>query len=250
MRVTFAGVGEAFDENFANTSLLVESANTSLLIDCGFTAASEFWKTSKHPLELDGVYISHFHGDHYFGIPALLVRFVQEGRTKPLKLIGQQGIEARIDQLLTLAYPNSLSKAKFDIQFIESSPETKVALGDMHMEFAFGDHPMPCLAVKVEANGKAVFHSSDGRPTEETRALASGCQLIVHESFTLETDSPGHGTVDSSIKFGQQAGADTVTLVHIRREVRRDKMPEIKSLCKNAGNINVLVPQPGDCVEI
>ena len=82
MRVTFVGVGEAFDENLPNTSILVESAASSILLDCGFSAPRAFWKAADNAEGLDMIHVSHFHADHYFGIPALLARFTQEGRTK------------------------------------------------------------------------------------------------------------------------------------------------------------------------
>ena len=54
MRVTFAGVGEAFDEKLPNTSLLVETdGGSSVLLDCGFTASCVFWTMAEKPLELD-----------------------------------------------------------------------------------------------------------------------------------------------------------------------------------------------------
>ena len=250
MRVTFAGVGEAFDDRLANTSLLVESAGTSLLIDCGFSAATELWAVSENPLELDGLYITHFHADHYFGIPALLVRFVQEGRTKPLVIMGQAGVEAQIHRLMDMAYPNSLSKAQFDLLFVECASGGDAVLGDMRLGFAMSDHPMTCLSVRVESGGKALFYSSDGRPTEATRTLAAGCDLVVHESYTLEPDTPGHGTVDSSIEFGQQAGAAVVALVHISREVRRDQLAEILDRCAKACGIRAVLPEPGDSLNL
>ena len=49
MRVTFAGVGEAFDEKLPNTSLLVQSESSSILLDCGFTAACTLWDVIGNP---------------------------------------------------------------------------------------------------------------------------------------------------------------------------------------------------------
>lgn len=250
MRVTFTGVGEAFDEQLANTSLLVESETNSLLVDCGFSAPAGFWKAAQAPLELDGVYITHFHGDHYFGLPALLVRSVEEGRIKPLTIMGQPGIGKRVEQLMELAYPNSLGKAKFSLEFVECVPAHEVFLGDMRFRFAVNDHPMPCLSIRVDCGGKSLFYSGDGRPTGETRALAAGCDLIVHESFSLELDKPGHGTVDSSIAFAQEAGARTVALVHMKRTVRRGRLPEVLQKCAMAEGLTAIVPEPDDRLKI
>ena len=86
MRVTF-------DEALPNTSILVESGSSSILLDCGFTAASTFWEVANNSLDLDVVYISHSYGDHYFGVPALLVRSVEEGRAMA-RMDGVAGLNA------------------------------------------------------------------------------------------------------------------------------------------------------------
>jgi len=248
MRVTFVGVGEAFDEQLANTSLLVETSKSSLLVDCGFTAPAGFWKIAKAPLELDGVYVTHFHGDHYFGLPALLVRSIEEGRTKPLTIMGQAGIGSRVEQLMELAYPNSLGKAQFPLEFVECDLEQEVKFGDMDLQFAMNDHPMPCMSIRIDCKSESLFYSGDGRPTSETRALAAGCDLVIHESFSLEPETPGHGTVDSSIAFGREAGAKTVALVHIHRGIRSRRMSEIMRKCEAANGVDVVIPLPGDVI--
>ncbi len=246
MRTTFVGVGEAFDENLANTSILVESNETSILLDCGFTAASAFWQTATRPLALDAIYLSHFHGDHYFGIPALLTRSVQERRSRPLVILGQPGVAKQVRDLVDMAYPNVLSKAQFDISFKVCEPDTTVQIKDMTLTFAMNDHPMPTQSVRIESHDTSIFYSGDGRPTLETRVLAQGCDLIVHESFSLEPDTPGHGTVDSSIQFAQETGASALALVHVRREVRKNNELEILARIQQADGVNVFLPKPGE----
>ena len=99
MRVIFAGVGEAFDENLGNTTVLVTTGSgkrkRQILLDCGFTGAHAFWKASQDPMDLDAIWVSHFHGDHFFGVPLVLLRFWEQGRTKALTLVGQMGIEEK-----------------------------------------------------------------------------------------------------------------------------------------------------------
>ncbi|WP_319470401.1 ribonuclease Z [uncultured Pseudodesulfovibrio sp.] len=246
MRITFAGVGEAFDEKLANTSILAESDSTSILLDCGFTAASAFWCAARNPLKLDALYISHFHGDHYFGIPALLVRSVEEQRTKPLTILGQPGVESRIKKLMELAYSNVMAKAKFDLYFLECTPGEEIHLGDFKLDFAMSDHSMPCLAIRLNNAEHSVFYSGDGRPTDATTRLAAGCDLIIHESFSLEKTVPGHGTVDSSVEFAKTAGAHTLAMVHVTRTVRHEQEREILARTKNIDGLKVLLPAQGD----
>jgi ribonuclease Z len=71
LRVTFVGIGEAFDEGLGNTSVLVRfpsppAAAGQILLDYGFTPAHAFWRCSPDPMGLDAIWVSHFHGDHFF----------------------------------------------------------------------------------------------------------------------------------------------------------------------------------------
>lgn len=250
MRVTFAGVGEAFDENLPNTSILVESSGSSILLDCGFSAPRAFWKTADDTSGLDMIYVSHFHADHYFGIPALLARFIQEGRTKRLTILGPVGIEGRVKRLVEMAYANIMTNAEFDTYFIECTPGEEFRHAGFHFGFAMGDHPMPSLAVRLAAKNKTLFYSGDGRPTETTQALAAGCDLVIHEAFALNKDVSGHGTVESALAFATEAGAKTCALVHMDRAVRHSMKGVIMTRIADLPGLLGLLPDPGDTLDL
>lgn len=250
MRVTFVGVGEAFDETLANTSLLTESDAGSILLDCGFSAGPAFWGLAEHPLELDGVYLSHFHADHWFGLPALLVRSLEEGRTRPLTVLGQPGVEDKVLALMEMAYPGTLAKARFDLRFRECVPGRTVDLAGFRLTFAPGGHSVPSLAVRVESGDVSLFYSGDGQPTEASLELASGCTLAVHESFSLDPVKPSHGTVDSSLEFARKAGVERLALVHVNRTVRRERKQDILARLRTFSFCKMCLPEPGERIPL
>ncbi|NDV20091.1 MBL fold metallo-hydrolase [Pseudodesulfovibrio sp. JC047] len=246
MRVTFAGVGEAFDETVPNTSLLVHSGGSSVLLDCGFTAACAFWGMADNPLALDAVYISHFHGDHYFGLPALLVRSIEEGRTKRLTILGPSGIESRVTRLMEMAYSNAMARAQFGIFFVECDPGQDFRHAGFRFRFAMTNHAMPCQAIRLDDQKTSLFYSGDGQSTADTLALASGSDLVVHESYTLEPEHVGHGSVTASVDFARKAGAKACALVHLQRTVRRERKAVIRARANGVTDMKVLLPEPGD----
>lgn len=249
MRVTFAGVGEAFDEQLPNTSLLVEAGSSSILLDCGFNAPCQLWNYAQRPLELDAVYISHFHADHYFGLPALIVRSIEEGRTKRLTVLGPSGIEQRVNRLMELAYSNALAKAKFEVFFIECVPGEDFKHSGFRFRFALNDHSMPCLAIRLDAEGKSMYYSGDGKPTDETVDLAENCDLVVHEAFTFDEITLGHGDVGTSLEMARKSGAKACALVHMKRTIRHTMMDVIRMAIETVPDINAFVPEPGDVHE-
>jgi ribonuclease Z len=111
---------------------------------------------------------------------------------------------------------------------------------------AVNDHPQRDLALRLDAEGTSVFYSGDGRPTPETRALAAGVDLIVHEAFHLSKDIPGHGTIAGCLDMARACRARRLALVHIQRDVRREGFDEIQELASTVKDLEVLIPEPGD----
>lgn len=250
MRVTFAGVGEAFDETLPNTSIFVESGSSSVLLDCGFSVSQQLWQVSENPNALDVVYISHFHADHYFGLPALLVRFREEGRTKRLTIAGPPGIEPSVVHLVEMAYSNAMSKLGFEIFYMECDPGEDFKHEGFRFRFALSNHSMPCRAVRLDSGGKSLFYSGDGAPTAGTRELADGCDLIVHEAYAMNQSVPGHGTLESALGFARDSGASAAALVHVNRKVRKANKDAIIKRLAAEPSLNAFLPEPGDVFEI
>lgn len=250
MRVTFPGVGEAFDESLTNTCVLIETEEHSALLDCGFNAPFAYWRMADRPARLDALWISHFHGDHFFGVPALLLRLHEEGRTKPLAVIGQRGVDEAITGATNFAYPGLWAKLGFDVEMIELEPgEVKDAAGFTWSD-AENEHPRRSLGVRVEAEGKSVYYSGDGRPTPATRELAEDADLVVHEAFSLADGVEGHGTVAGAIAFARAVRARHLWIVHIHRDARHGRWTEIETLLREAADVEAFMPEPGDAIRL
>ena len=254
MEITFLGVGEAFDEEIPNTSMLVrtdiEEEPVTVLLDCGYSVPPRFWLQALQPDTLDCIWISHFHADHTFGLPSLLVRFWEEKRKKDLCFLGQKGIESFVLKCLDLAYPNFYPRLGFSLRFEEVEPERPLRAFGLSWSTAVNDHPQRDLALRMEAQGKSLFYSGDGRPTSETKTLAKGVDLIVHEAFLLSKDIPGHGTITGCLEMARACRAKRLALVHIQRNIRRKRFEEIRELARSVQELEVLIPEPGDRIVI
>lgn len=254
MRVKFIGVGEAFDENYANTSLLVrterEGKQAAVLMDCGFTAPPGVWRDCPDPDDIDAVWISHFHGDHFFGLPALLTRYWETKRAKPLVIVSQEGVEEVVLAAVRLAYPSILEKLPFDLRFETLKPGKAAEIAGLAWQAALNGHSQKDLAVRLSEGEKSVFYSGDGRATDETLSLASGSDLIVHEAFLLDQPMPAHGSITESIDFAARAKARMLALVHIARHERRDRREQILRVIGGVKGLRVFMPEPGFEVEL
>jgi ribonuclease BN (tRNA processing enzyme) len=250
MEIVFLGVGEAFDPVLPNTSILIrnfrENDTGALLLDCGFSVPQQFWKADTGVDSLDGLWISHFHGDHAMGLPALLVRFWEDGRRKGLTLIGQKGIESFTRKVLELAYPGFRKKIEFPMEFLELEPGEELDFKTLLLRSAQNIHSQRNLALRIDATGGSIYYSGDGRPSPESERLAKGCRIIIHEAFQMEDRLPGHGTVITSIDLARHCGASHLALIHIQRDSRPKVKKDLPRLQSLAGSLLLSIPEPGD----
>ena len=74
MRLTIIGCGDAFGAGGnLQTSFLVRAAASTFLIDCGASTLIGMRRLGLQPKDVDTVFVSHLHGDHFGGLPWLLV---------------------------------------------------------------------------------------------------------------------------------------------------------------------------------
>jgi ribonuclease Z len=254
IEVVFLGVGEAFDETLPNTSILIrfeaENSPVTVLLDCGFTAPPRLWKEALEPDSVDAIWISHFHGDHALGLPPLLIRAWEDGRSKPLLILGQKGISAFTRQAIDLAYPGFYEKLAFPIKFVEIELGGTAELLGLTFSTAETNHSQRNLALRIDVGGKSIYYSGDGKPTPESMLLAQDCHLIIHEAFHMETELPTHGSVTGAIDMAKRSGASHLALVHIQRKERAQVIENLERLRDLAGSVQVMVPEPGDRITL
>lgn len=249
MRIQFLGTGEAFDEEIPNTSLLITAGETTALLDVGFTAAPAFFRFVKTPRTLDAVFLTHLHGDHFFGLPFLLARFKEEGRTAPLAIFGPVGVETAVLACLDLAYPGLRAKLPFSLSISPLHPGDDLFFRDFTVKTAPTDHAALNLAHRFESDGKALFVSGDGAPTAASAFLAHGVNLLVHEAHGLDDAAPGHCSIRRATELFRESGAKRLALVHIGRDnLRRKEVLLSAAVSRMTVDAPVFFPQPGDAV--
>lgn len=254
MKITFLGVGESCDPPQLNTSLLVETSEKDgscrqLLLDCGFTVPHQYFAGSSDPDQLDGLWISHFHGDHFFGVPLLQLRLQEMGRRKPLVIVGQPGVSDKLTLALDLAYPGFGAKLTYPLEFHELAPGQSIKLLGLRWQVAANEHSQFSLALRLDARCRSLFYSGDGRPTPATIALAKGCDLVVHEAFHLHRESEGHGSVRRCLEFARQAEIPRLALVHMSRSIRK-RQSELARFLSEAEPGTVFLPETGDEIRL
>ena len=87
----------------ALTAAYLACGGHSLLFDCGEGTQAAARKAGVSLMKTDMIALTHYHGDHIFGLPGLLQTLCSLGRTEPLYITGPEGLEAALSPILQLA---------------------------------------------------------------------------------------------------------------------------------------------------
>ncbi|MBS1588052.1 MAG: ribonuclease Z [Bacteroidetes bacterium] len=85
------------------TAQIVSIGSEVLLIDCGEGTQMQMQLYGHKWRKLNHIFISHLHGDHYFGLPGLINSMSLLGRTQPLNLYAPIALQAILDQMMLAA---------------------------------------------------------------------------------------------------------------------------------------------------
>src|SRR5215470_13494651 len=125
MQLQFVGCGDAFGSGGRyNTCFHVTGAAVNFLIDCGATSLPALKRLGIAREPIDIILITHFHGDHFAGLPFLLLDAQFTRRTRPLTIAGPEGIGMRLTHAMEALFENSSKTAqKFELNVVTLKPE-------------------------------------------------------------------------------------------------------------------------------
>lgn len=210
MKITIVGVWGGFPEkNEATTGYLLQSANHNILIDCGSGVLSKVQNYIELK-EIDTIILSHYHGDH----SADIVPFQYEALIS--KNIGTRDKEVEI-------YGHDLDKEFDSLSFkggtIGKKIDDKTILnfGDLKVSFKWVKHPVPCLAMRFEENGKVFSFSGDTQWCDEVVEICKDADLFICESALYNEQLGkinGHLTAGEVGKIAQMSNVKKLVLSH------------------------------------
>jgi len=208
-------------------ALLLRAGGDRILFDCGEGTQQQLLRSVGLP-ELDVVFLTHYHLDHWLGIIGILKTFDLRGRDRPLTIYGPPGLKALLDAMRPawgrVTYPLSLEEldpheeVAFDGYVVAPFPvEHRVrAYG---YSFAEDDRPgrfdaetaarlgvtpgpdfgrlqagetvngvTPDQVLGEPRRGRRIVYTGDTAPCQATEVFAHEADLLVHEATFLDEE--------------------------------------------------------------
>ena len=197
MKVTVLGSGDAMGSGGRNfPAFVLSQGERHVLLDCGPSALPAYKALGLDTRTIEGMIISHLHGDHFGGIPYFFLdfQFLSE-RSEPITLVGPVGLQRQCEALLQATYPDLLDAHEwaFPIQYRELAPGEVYQDRDLLAESFQMDHgAQNALGYRIQWGAKVVGYTGDTTWNNRIPVLAEGCDLLVCECFFYDFDHPSH----------------------------------------------------------
>lgn len=197
MKLTVIGSGDAFGSGGrSNTCFLLDTAKGRLIIDCGASAPVALKAQMIDFNTVDAVVLSHLHGDHFGGLPFILLDAqFHARRERPLTIAGPPGTRDRLHAAMEIFFPKSTgSRWKFEWRVQEIAVGAPSALLDHSLVTVETIHQAgaPSTALRIGDGAKTFSYSGDGEWTDALIPIASGADLFICECYGYSGKLSGH----------------------------------------------------------
>jgi ribonuclease BN (tRNA processing enzyme) len=219
----FLGCGDAFAAGGRfQTSFYVEGGEQPLLIDCGATTLIALKRQGIDPGAIGLVVLSHLHGDHFGGLPWLILDGQFAKRDRPLVIAGPAGTKKRFREMFEALYPGAPDAERpFDVTVVELPERQRYELGPAAVttfEVIHTPQTEP-HALRIEYGGKVIAYSGDTEWTDALLEVSDGADLFVCECQEYDRQVPGHLHYQTLMEKRELLGCRRLVINHMGSEM-------------------------------
>ncbi|MCX6908717.1 MAG: MBL fold metallo-hydrolase [Verrucomicrobia bacterium] len=209
--------------------------NGKHLVDTGWCAALKMREYGFDPLALESIILTHFHQDHYIGLPQLLFYIGLRKRPgPPLNIVGpsenlQRVVEAADAFLQVPRFPELAVNRKL----VPLTAGDKFETPDLRFETFAANHVSgtnrveQALVYKVtdKASGACAVFTGDTHHHPPIAEFAKGASLLIHDG--------AHTAPKDAARIAQQAGVSRLVLIHYAHSRAAKILAEAKAVFPN-----------------
>ena len=213
MRLTFLGTAGSWPTKERSASAIaVDLEKELVLLDCGEGTQRQFFQSSASFMRVRRIFLTHFHGDHFLGLPGLIQSMSLNRREEPLDIYGPPDAEEMVGRALKMGY----FTLRFPVTVHALTAGATVELDGYTVRTAPTVHPVPSLAYRIDEEAKRGrfdgpraralgIHGPDFARLEAGEPVRVG-DRVVHPSDVMGPPRPGRSIVYS----GDTAPAEPV----------------------------------------
>ncbi len=190
--VTLLGTGDAFASfGRSQSGYLIDAPGGRILMEAGPGLMPALKSNGVAPDSFDLLLISHLHGDHFGGLPFLILDYMWETpRKKVLTIAGPPRLEERTWLLMRTMFPHfELDKIKRKLKFVVLEPGSSTRLGKFKVRAIRSPHTKPeiSLSLRIDGGGKSIVFSGDSGWNDELVEFSAGADLFLCECTYYES---------------------------------------------------------------
>jgi ribonuclease BN (tRNA processing enzyme) len=225
MRLQFLGSGDAFGSGgrFNTCFHLERAAHGHVLVDCGASSMVAIRKWQVDPNAVSTVLVSHLHGDHFAGLPFLLLDAqLVSRRTAPLTLAGPPGFRERLDIVMEAMFAGSTKvERRFALEVRELALHERVELNELAVTPYLMKHysGAPSYALRIETEGKVLTYSGDTEWVDELIPAGRDADLFICEAYFFDKVMKYHIDYSTLARRLPDIGAKRTIVTHMSAEL-------------------------------
>ena len=149
LRVTFLGTGGSLPTRNRNPSaVMVNREGELLLFDCGEGTQQQMMRAKTGMMSLSSIFISHFHADHFLGVPGLIQTMSFMGRTEALTIYGPQGTGEFTELFRALGF----FRLRYEVRGVDLRPGDVLEREGYSIHALRTEHSVPSLGYALVEN--------------------------------------------------------------------------------------------------
>jgi ribonuclease BN (tRNA processing enzyme) len=234
MHLQFVGCGDAFGSGGRlNTCFHVVGVRANFLIDCGASSLIGLERLGIARRAIDTILVSHFHGDHFGGVPYFVLESHFGKRTRPLTLAGPPGIEGWYVRALEAAFEHfSEIKLAFDLRIVALPERAATELGPLRvtpLPVVHGNSGGPFYGYRIEVEDRLIAFSGDTEWTDTLVEVARDADLYITECYSYDKPIRNHLNYKVIEQHLPRLAAKQIVLTHMSDDMlaQRHKVAQL-----------------------